>query len=193
MNTNVKILLITLATALLLGALVGCNRALDDSAEPTDTHTHGTWAPATLPSATTAPPHGDVTEATAATTTAATTNAATGGSTVDIQPEIQQEIKQAYLNQYHPSWEGTTESVRLRIFGEFDGTYALFVDCSGCEYNHALTLETVGGLTFSYPSTQKMLVYSGGTFYSLSEAFEQGILTQSELAEVHTNYTNRNN
>ena len=48
--------------------------------------------------------------------------------------------------------------------------------------------ETVNDLLFWYPSSIMLCVYCDGSFYSLQEAFDGGVLTADQLQEVYDHY-----
>ncbi len=83
----------------------------------------------------------------------------------------------------------TTGGWSYRCYGNFDGVYVIFADKKFKVWEPKTTVDIVNGLTFVYPNENKLQVCAGGTFYSLSEAFEKKILSAAELAEVHNVYT----
>ncbi len=83
----------------------------------------------------------------------------------------------------------TTGGWSYRCYGNFDGVYVIFADKKFKVWEPKLTTDIVNGITFVYPNENKLKVCAGGTFYSLSEAFEKNILSAAELAEVHKVYT----
>ena len=114
---------------------------------------------------------------------------------VELDANVDKEIRTAYAALYtdgHPVW---AENVSLRCFGAFDGVYVLFVDAHGFEYfdyNDAIHRETVSGIEFIYSSSQTLTVYSNGEFCSLSEAYENKLLSHDELLTTQINYRARN-
>lgn len=106
-----------------------------------------------------------------------------------IEREIIAAVIAAHSDYKYPLNE---EDFSLRCFGAFDGVYVLFVDCTMWNYTADVTQVIIDGVEFVYGSGQRLQVYKDGGFYSLTEAFENGILSHDELLTVQKNYTNRN-
>lgn len=102
-----------------------------------------------------------------------------GGTTKD---DISEKIKADYVKK-HQSDEVTTDTLTLRFFGEFDGSYALFVD-GPFVYLCVLTSETVDGVTINYSDSHHMTIYRDGEFYTLGEAFDAGYITHDDLVAI---------
>ena len=69
-------------------------------------------------------------------------------------------------------------------YGEYNGAHAIMISADGLAYGCAITYDVVGGVTITYPDTHTMDVYYEGKFYSLSQAYENGLLTDSDLIEI---------
>ena len=81
----------------------------------------------------------------------------------------------------------TVSDIEVDVVASFDDVYAVFM--GGNENaNTVITYETVGGLTFRYPTSQHMLIYQSGSFYSITEAYQKGVLTEENLQSLHTTY-----
>ena len=84
----------------------------------------------------------------------------------------------------------TVSDIEVDVVASFDDVYAVFM--GGNENaNTVITYETVGSLTFRYPTSQHMLIYQSGSFYSITEAYQKGILTEENLQALHTTYMSR--
>lgn len=80
------------------------------------------------------------------------------------------------------------EDISLRLYGAFDGVYVLFVDVVGWNYTTAIETDVIDGVEFVYSSGQKLTVYADGKFYSLSDAYDNHILSREDLLTVQKNY-----
>ena len=78
--------------------------------------------------------------------------------------------------------------VSFICYGEFRGTHVVMFNELAPQ---VLTSETVDGVTFNYPTTIHLTAYKNGYFYSLSEAFEQGLLTHGNLVTLRDKYNIR--
>lgn len=105
-----------------------------------------------------------------------------------IEREIIAAVIAAHSDYKYPLHE---EYFSLRCFGAFDGVYVLFVDCTQWGYTADVTQIIVDGVEFVYGSGQRLEVYKDGEFYSLTEAFENGILSHDDLLTVQSNYNRR--
>ncbi len=86
----------------------------------------------------------------------------------------------------------------VRCYGTFHSSekhiYVVDLERDGYEYNDGTVREEVNSLVFEYPAERAILVYPWEKykFYSLTEAFESGMLTAEELKEVYEAYTASN-
>ena len=80
------------------------------------------------------------------------------------------------------------DEVSLRVYGAFDGVYVLFVDVAGWAYTEAIQTEVVAGVKFVYSCGQTLEVYCDGAFYSLTTAYEKGIISRAHLRTAQRTY-----
>lgn len=80
------------------------------------------------------------------------------------------------------------KDVSLRVYGAFDGVYVLFVDVAGWAYTEAIKTEIVAGVKFVYSCGQTLEVYFDGAFYSLTTAYENGVISRANLRTVQRTY-----
>ena len=85
---------------------------------------------------------------------------------------------------YYAELGGYPLSIDMR--GEYGGTYVFYVD--GLAAGAAITVDVVDNVYFAYPSTRQLEVYNGGKFYTLSAAFEAGLLSHADLLDIQKNY-----
>ena len=80
------------------------------------------------------------------------------------------------------------EDISLRFRGVFSDTYVVFVD-GPFESADVVLNESVNGSLFRYIEGKPLLAYHQGSFYSLTEAFDLGYLTESDIYQLKLNYT----
>ena len=98
----------------------------------------------------------------------------------------QTEIKTVVYNE-HKHTGLSYEYISLRCYGAFDGVYVLFLD-GVWSHLDVVTSEVIAGVIFTYPNSIHMEVYCDGAFYTLSEAYENGILSYDDLLTTHDTY-----
>ena len=102
--------------------------------------------------------------------------------------EMASQIKQEYINAYKIK-SVKNNDIPLKVFGIFDETWVLFVNYG--TFADVMCYITVDDITFEIGSTNYPKVYNNGIFYSLNEAFDNGILTSENIRTLHENYTNK--
>ena len=113
----------------------------------------------------------------------------TEDNTSNIDKETTEEIKAAFIAAHVNDEPPVTEDeISLRCYGVFDNVYVLFVDVESWGYTGAIETDIIADVQFIYSCSQKMTVYSDGTFYSLPDAYENGILSRDELLTLQENY-----
>ena len=106
-----------------------------------------------------------------------------------IPAEEQLQIRQDYIYQKtSPYQQVQVKDVYLTIYGVHEDVYVLEPWLSGYGSDSSLVAETVNELTFFYESHCPVYVYWGGDFYSLTEAFEMGLLDAEALQLTFENY-----
>ena len=106
-----------------------------------------------------------------------------------IHEDTQKEIITAFVNLHsNDTYPVTEDEVSLRCYGVFDGVYVLFVDVESWGYTTAIVEDTIAGVRFIYSCGQKMTVYSDGAFYSIAEAYENGILSYDNMLTAQQTY-----
>ena len=115
-----------------------------------------------------------------------------GDQMLYVTPDItSSETAQLRIKQDYAAYKGWIPAAYLSVdvVASFGDVYAVFM--GGENANTVITYETVGGLTFRYPTSQHMLIYQGGSFYSITDAYQKGILTEESLHSLHTTYMAR--
>ena len=102
-----------------------------------------------------------------------------------LSDEMKSEIQIAYYNKY-----GYEPSKILGVcYGVFEDTYCLIFDVATGDF--LIPGETdleVGEYKFRFDTSRQMRVCSGGEFYSLTQAYENGIINDAELTELYVFY-----
>ncbi|MDE7087519.1 MAG: hypothetical protein K2O67_04930 [Clostridia bacterium] len=94
------------------------------------------------------------------------------------------EIKSAFASKYNVS----VDEVHFSSYGEYNGAYPIMISADSLGATTALTYDTLGGISLTYPTGNKMRVYYDGEFYSLSAAYAKGLLSDADLIEVAKKY-----
>lgn len=72
-----------------------------------------------------------------------------------------------------------------KYYGTYDGKIPVIIKGVELLYNDVSLKETVAGYTFTYPDNCAMVVWKNGTFYSLGEAYDSGILTKEQIKQIN--------
>lgn len=75
--------------------------------------------------------------------------------------------------------------IDFTCYAEFDGTHVLMLNW---DYPDALSEEIVHGVVFRHNQIKTFDVYNKGEFYSLQEAFNNGLLTHNNLVTLRDRY-----
>ena len=75
--------------------------------------------------------------------------------------------------------------VSFKCYGEFEDTHVIMF---GGLYAQALSSEVVDGVTFYHSELKTFAVYNNGNFYSLHEAYDNGLLTHDNLLTLRDKY-----
>ena len=69
-------------------------------------------------------------------------------------------------------------------YGVYSGAVPVMMDAPFVAYPTIETIVEVAGYRFEYGNTNTMKVWKNGTFYSLKEAYEQGVLTAEQIGTL---------
>ena len=75
--------------------------------------------------------------------------------------------------------------VGFECYGEFGKTYVLIMQGA---YSQVFTTEAVDDVVFHHSAAVTFTVYNNGSFYSLQEAFDNGLLTHDNLLTLRDKY-----
>jgi len=108
------------------------------------------------------------------------------GTHFGLTAETEAKIKQDYLS-FDVSTDPVTtaEDVVLRYYyGTYDGSVATKIGYWFYGYLAVIIYEHIDGITITYPSTHKILVWNDGNFYNLQEAYDNGLLTKDDIQRI---------
>ena len=110
----------------------------------------------------------------------------------DNDKELLDKAIECYFEKYikvnRPS--ASIEDVWLfKNLGEYNGNFVgVFLDRKDCDFTEEELSTEVNGFVFSYSYGYNILVYSNKLFYSLTDAFDNEILTDSNIEEIYKRY-----
>lgn len=95
-------------------------------------------------------------------------------------------IKQAFLKQYVQDTSYTAQDLSVRYVGKYDEFDAVYID-GVLDYTMAYDQETVGEVTFRYPTGQHLLIFAhvDGKLYTLKQAWSNKLLDADGLRAVY--------
>ena len=102
-----------------------------------------------------------------------------------FDPSAIDTIKNAYAENHNT----TADNVFVDIRGVYGDAYALWVNERGSGSAQVLTHEVVANVLFVYGSSWSPEVYCDGDFYSLSEAYKQGLLSRNDVIDLRKHYS----
>ena len=105
-----------------------------------------------------------------------------------MSDEIKSEIQLAYYER-HKEYCDSPKQIKGVCYGVFDDAYCLMLTLPGVMYTDAVEYVDVAGYTFMFGSSNTMDIYCKGEFYSLTKAYENGILDDAEIEELYNFYT----
>ena len=108
--------------------------------------------------------------------------------------QLDRETKQRIIDDYYVKYNSVlSDSVFIEIthcFGIYNGSAALWIDCNEFEYYQMIWEDIVAEYTFSYNDSQQIWIWNEGKFYTVTEAYDNGLLTEDDVGEICTNYEN---
>ena len=101
-------------------------------------------------------------------------------------PGVAREIKTAFFEAYRCLIP--PDFYTLCSYGAYNGAYAVLVGGTDIDYTANIVYRTVGDCLFIYSSSHEMDLYFQGSFYTLTEAYERGILSDADLQALCRTY-----
>lgn len=174
----------------LLSVFVGCGT--DGVNTETDEGTLGSTTPPQTAAATTAAISSVPTEAPSVAPMPSTTYSDEWLSFFDplkllasVPVETRNQIIETFVDCYNVP-QPDASGLYLRVMAITEHGYAVFVD--GMMHLDWITSEVVGGLKFTYGSSQKMHFFADGKIYTLTDAYAEGALGDEALKVIYDNY-----
>ncbi|MDR1690292.1 MAG: hypothetical protein LBR42_00425 [Candidatus Methanoplasma sp.] len=104
-----------------------------------------------------------------------------------LSTEIEMLLKQDYLDDHIKSDnpDATVDDVTLaKYYGTYDGSIAVMMKGDFISHITVLEDEVIDGITIQYGSSNRLLIWEDGVFYTLQEAYDKGILTKEDLIAI---------
>lgn len=79
------------------------------------------------------------------------------------------------------------EELSVQFVYEFADAWAIYIH-GPFAYTAAIRNVRLGDYEFTFSSGQQLLIYRGGAFYSLDEAYSQGVLDDGMVKQLHENF-----
>lgn len=120
-----------------------------------------------------------------------------------VTPQREAEIQEAiYRNKYAHRVEVfpiSSQEIEITVYGWFRDVGVFFWNGISSEpelkpfdYNTVILTENLCGREFRYTTLETLQVYANETFYSLSQGYEEGILTNSQIRLIYNRYKETN-
>lgn len=103
---------------------------------------------------------------------------------------MEKNVRSQFIAKYGDEFpQVVNKSERFDVFfhGIYDDVYVATI-AMDCYSNVKNPTETVNGLTFTWMQQYDIHVYYKGEFYTLTEAFDKGLINGEQLEEVHGKY-----
>ena len=100
----------------------------------------------------------------------------------EIDSETLLQIKQDYVK----STDGIlADDVKvLEYCGTYDGCIVMMLSHKQAFYSDVIVKTRVAGIAFQYSNANQLRVWKNGTFYTLEQAYEEGLLSRSNIRSV---------
>lgn len=106
---------------------------------------------------------------------------------IPLGEDTEKQIKQTYYDLFlkkELSEEATPDDVMLRYYGTYGGAVAVMLTDRFSSYTMAEWSETIQNITIYYSDGRYITVWKDGVFYRLQEAYDRGILTVENIAQI---------
>jgi hypothetical protein len=98
-------------------------------------------------------------------------------------PATDTRLLRVYAKDLYPQVRTVEDILIGAYYGLFGGAQLVSITPKGISYPEVMQSITLGGYTFSVPYG-KVMVYAQGRFYSVAEAFRQGVLANEAIAAI---------
>ena len=103
----------------------------------------------------------------------------------ELNDELEREILEDFLITSALIGDVSPEDINYTCFGQFGDSVAIYFHTSGA-YKTPIK-EEIAGLKFNYPDSRVVKIWNNGKFYKMGEAFENGLITESDIEAIHKN------
>ena len=100
------------------------------------------------------------------------------------EAELMDRIAKDYEEYYYQQWGFRTSFEVEYCYGTYDDCVFVMMIGEGISTSQANRDVEVGGVMFHYRDGNYIEVWKDGEFYSLEEAYEQGLISDADLTEV---------
>lgn len=104
--------------------------------------------------------------------------------------ELMEKIADDYRDYCYEKWKIHTTFWVEYCYGVYDDSVPVMMDGREVATSHAERDVEIGKVVFHYRDGKSIEVWKDGDFYTLEEAYEQGLITEDhlhEIADVHNN------
>lgn len=99
------------------------------------------------------------------------------------------QIKTDWVSGYvNPEPEHTADKVKINYYGTYNGHIALMISDNFYSYPAVVWDDNIAGVIFHDLHDRGILIWSKGNFLDLKSAYEQGLLTQTDLKDIEYFY-----
>ena len=116
-------------------------------------------------------------------------------SDLDIKMDVTVEAPEQWLinrikSDYYELYEARGLSKRhepifiTKYYGTFGDAVAYMTDLNYDAYHTSAEVEEIAGYSFSYPDGRTVSVWSGGRFYGVRSAYENGVLSKEDVGKL---------
>ena len=103
----------------------------------------------------------------------------------ELNDELEREILEDFLITSALIGDISPEDINYTCFGQFGDSVAIYFHTSGA-YKTPIK-EEIAGFKFNYPDSRVVKIWNNGKFYKIGEAFEKGLITESDIETIHKN------
>gem|GEM_PF-2210208 len=101
----------------------------------------------------------------------------------------EKKIKEEWVSGYsNPEPQNTVDEVSIRYYGAYNGYIALRMFDNYYLYPQQVVDLNIGGVIFHDLSGSSVLLWHSGSFIYLGSAYEQGLITQTDLKDIEYYY-----
>lgn len=114
-----------------------------------------------------------------------------GKSDIKISEDMQEKIKSKYVSEYLLKYNenASIDEVHIdKFYGVYNNAYVLIMSNDYVEYRTAITYEVILTYRFQYSNSNKIKVFYEDSFYSLTSAYLNKILSDEDIREIYKKF-----